>query len=163
MKKIVVLIMINLLMFSVVSCGEKSKSEIENNTEVAEDISCKLIISCNEIIEYMDDEAYGIKEEKKEIVPHDGIILEIDTKCDVDSTAYDIVVSELKKNKIHFDGSDGYLKAIANLYVGDCGEFSGWMFFINGNLAENGASDTIINENDIIEFKYIVDYNTLFE
>jgi len=25
-----------------------------------------------------------------------------------------------------------------------------------------GASDTVVSENDVVEFKYIVDYNTLF-
>ena len=72
------------------------------------------------------------------------------------------MVENLKAKKLHFEGVDGYFNGIANIYAGDCGQFSGWMFFINGNLAELGASDTIINSNDVVEFRYIVDYNTLF-
>lgn len=155
MKKIILFVLILAACFSIVSCAEK--------TEETGDTSYKLVISCHEIIQNFDNDTYAIKSEKKDIVPGNGIILEVDSKCAKGDNAYDIAVKALKDNKIHFDGSDGYLKGIANLYAGDCGGFSGWMFFINGELAELGADDTIINENDVIEFKYIVDYNTLFQ
>lgn len=155
MKRVLSFVLMLIFCVSAVSCAKKADEQ--------GDTPYKLIISCHEIIQNLDSEKYAINEEKKEIVPEDGIVLEINSKCSKGDTAYSVTVNALKNNKIHFEGSDGYLKAIANIYAGDCGDFSGWMFFINGNLAELGANDTIINENDVIEFKYIVDYNTLFQ
>ena len=163
MKKILAFIMTSLIVVSLVACSDKKDEATDPGSDASENtLSYKLIISCNEILENINHEQYGLKEEKKDIVPADGIVLEKDAICSEGSTAFDVVISELKKEKIHFDADDGYLNAIANLYAGDCGEFSGWMFFINGNLAEMGASDTVVSENDVVEFKYIVDYKTLF-
>ncbi len=152
MKKVLALMLVLVTLICISSCGKK-----EGN------VPYKLIISCEEVIEYMDDDTYGIVPEKKDIVPESGIILEIDAKCNEGDNVYDCAVNNLKENKLHFEGSDGYFTAIGNIYAGDCGDFSGWMFFVNGELAQLGASDTLINENDVVEFKYIVDYNTLFE
>lgn len=164
MKKVLAYMLMSLFIFSMVSCGEKKDDAGENVLNEAENnVSCKLIVSCHEILENIDNEQYHIKEEKRDIVPSNGIILEVDTKCIEGDTAYDVAISELKKEKIHFDSDDGYFSAIANLYAGDCGDFSGWMFFINGNLAENGAGDTVIAQDDVVEFKYVVDYTSLFE
>ncbi len=163
MKKIFAFILMSLFIFTIASCGENKDSAEDNKSNESENtISCKLIVDCHEILENIDHEEYGLKEEKKDIVPINGVVLDVDIECTEGDTAYDIVLSELKKQKIHFDADDGYFTAIANFYAGDCGDFSGWMFFVNGNLAETGASDTVINENDIIEFRYVVDYNTLF-
>lgn len=135
---------------------------VESCKDIPENVPYKLIISCDEIVEFIDDEVYGIKSEKRELVPDDGIILELEDNCSEGDNVYNCVTNNLKSKKLHFQGTDGYISAIGNIYAGDCGEFSGWMLFINGELAELGASDTIIQENDVIEFKYIVDYNTLF-
>lgn len=152
MKRFVTLILASMMLFSVASCSKKSEGTIPYT----------LIISCDEILSNIDSDTYGIKKEKKEIVPEDGMILKVDAKCSEEENAFDIVVENLKDKKIHFEGTDGYFKGISNIYEGDCGQYSGWMFFINGNLSETGASDTYICENDIVEFKYVVDYNTLF-
>lgn len=152
MKKLCSVLLVTIVMFCISAC----KNEEAN-------VPYKLIVSCQEVVENFDDEAYGIKPEKRDFVPADGIILELEANCSEGSNVYEIVKNNLKSKKLHFDGSDGYFTAIGNIYAGDCGDFSGWMFFINGNLAEFGASDTLICENDIIEFKYIVDYNSIFE
>lgn len=127
------------------------------------DMSVLLRVDCSEVIENIGHEVYGIAEDKADIVPENGTILEIETSCNEGDNAFDLLISNLKAKKIHFEADDGYLTAISNIYAGDCGANSGWMFFINGDLAEKGASDTILNADDKVEFKYIVDYMTLFE
>ena len=159
MKRIISSLIIIFSFFSmllVTSCNN-------NENEEEETVPYKLVIDCSEIVSNLDNESYAVKAEKRDIVPENGIVLEKEGKCNEGTTAYDLVVSVLKKNKIHFDGTGVYFKGIGNLYEGDCGQFSGWMFFINGNLAELGASDTIVKADDVIEFRYIVDYNILFE
>lgn len=151
MKKIICFALGFALVFCVSSCKKDSS-----------DVPYKLVISCEEVVEYIDDEKYGIKEEKRELVPTDGIIIELEDNCSQGDNVYDCVTKNLKDKKLHFQGSDGYFYAIGNIYAGDCGDFSGWMFYVNGELAEIGASDTIVKENDVIEFRYIVDYNKLF-
>ena len=151
MKKFLLLALSLVLILCTVSCKQDSAN-----------VPYKLVINCQEIVEFMDDQNYGIKAEKKELVPSDGIILSIESYCSEGDNVYDRVVKNLKDKKLHFEGSDGYFSGIGNIYAGDCGAFSGWMFFVNDELAELGASDTIISANDTIEFRYIVDYNTLF-
>lgn len=125
--------------------------------------SVKVKISCSEVVENIGDSNFGISEDKIDIVPENGVILECNAFCKNGDDVLSIFLSELKKHKIHFDVDNGYFKAIANIYEGDCGDFSGWMLFLNDELAANGASDTVVKDGDSIEFKYIVDYNTLFE
>ena len=152
MKRFITVVLASLMLLSIASCGKKEEGTVPYT----------LIISCDEILSNMDSETFGIKEEKKAIVPKDGKILEITAKCGEGVNAFDLVVENLKAKKLHFEGVDGYFNGIANIYAGDCGQFSGWLFFINGNLAELGASDTVGSSNDIIEFRFIVDYNSLF-
>jgi hypothetical protein len=142
-------------MLSVAGCN--------SSDSVNGDFSVSLKVVCNEVVSNFGHEIYGIKEDKIDIVPDDGIILDIDTFCDEGENAFNLLINSLKAKKIHFEADDGYLTGISNIYVGDCGANSGWMFFINGELAELGAPDTILNDGDEVEFRYVVDYMTLFQ
>ncbi|MBR5308711.1 MAG: DUF4430 domain-containing protein [Clostridia bacterium] len=158
MKRIITfsLVLLSLVtVFAFSSCGKKEAKEEGT-------VPYKVIIDCSEIISNLDNEAYAIKPEKRDIVPQSSIILQESGKCKEGTTAYDLVTSVFKENKFHFDGTGVYFKGIGNFYEGDCGPTSGWMFFVNGSLAELGAADTVVNTDDVIEFRYIVDYNTLF-
>lgn len=155
LKKFLICVTAFAMVLGGVSCNSKEPSD--------GGISVSLKVDCSEVVDNLGHELYGIKEEKIDIVPESGVILEIETSCNEGDNAFDLLISNLKAKKIHFEADDGYLTAISNIYAGDCGANSGWMFFINGDLAEKGASDTILNADDKVEFKYIVDYMTLFE
>lgn len=43
-----------------------------------------------------------------------------------------------------------------------CGSMSGWMYWVNGELPMVGAGNYMLNDNAIIDWKYIVDYSTVW-
>ena len=43
-----------------------------------------------------------------------------------------------------------------------CGSMSGWMYWANGELPMVGAGNYVLNDNAIIDWKYIVDYSTIW-
>lgn len=151
MKKIIIGMLALLTVFCFVSCGNEEGT-----------VPYKLIINCEEVLDNLDSDEYAIAKEKRSILPKEGIILEVEGKCPEGDNVYNRTIENLNKKKIHFQGTSGYFQAIANIFEKDCGPNSGWMIYINGKLAEKGAQDTIINPNDVIEIKYIVDSSSIF-
>ena len=154
MKRIFLFILTIIVATGVCACAEKKQTN---------SLKAQLVVSCSEVVENLGSEEYAIKPEKLDIVPESGIIFNSKVDFGEKTNAFDLLVSNLKDKKIHFEAKDGYIKGISNIYEGDCGKFSGWMFYINGNLSEVGSTDYIVQENDVIEFKYVVDYMKLFE
>lgn len=153
MKKFLITVLTLCCLFSFASCFNSSNKETINYT---------LIVSCDEILKNLNNTEYSINPEKIEILPSNGIILNVESKCSQGNTARDVLIKNLKEHKMHYIDSSGYIEAICNIYSGDCGAYSGWMFYVNGNLAEFGAAETPVNSGDVIEFKYVVNYNLLF-
>ena len=125
---------------------------------------CRITVECGEILK---DEA-EFSEDIIKNISEDGIIIKETAKFDDGETAFDILKREITNNKIQIDFEKSpvynsvYIKGIINIYEGDLGESSGWMFFVNGNLSETDASNYILNEGDDIVFSYVKDYNELF-
>ena len=65
MKRFITVVLASLMLLSIASCGKKEEGTVPYT----------LIISCDEILSNMDSETFGIKEEKKAVVPKDGKIL----------------------------------------------------------------------------------------
>ena len=154
MRRIIAVVLSIIVAVSVCSCSTKN----QENT-----VKAKLVVNCMEVIDNLNNETYAIKQEKVDIVPENGVVFDSDVDYVPGTNAFDLLIEILKNNKIQFEAKDGYVRAIGNIYEGDCGKFSGWMFYINGNLSDVGATDYEVSENDIIEFKYVVDYMKLFE
>lgn len=77
-------------------------------------------------------------------------------------TVFDVLLKVIKENKIHIDyeGTDksAYVKGIDSLYSGDKGENSAWLFYVNNKRAETGAGSIEVKDGDIIEWKYVLDW-----
>ncbi len=117
---------------------------------------CTISIVCKDIIPV--DE----KNAKAEIVPPDGIILEkTSAGFNEGETVSDVLLRILKEQKIHFDyeakssAGGGYIKAIGNLYQFDFGGKSGWVYTVNGENINVGASDYKLSDGDMVEWKYV--------
>lgn len=131
-------------------CG---KSEIKDKDVMA----CNLSIRCDTILQNISD----FNEDKLELVPNDGIIFE---KSEIEfqegETAFDIIKREMTENKIHFEFEKSlaydsvYIKGIGNIYEFDGGELSGWIFKVNGEVANCDSSNYKIQKDDKIEFVY---------
>lgn len=123
-------------------------------------VICKVSISCHTIVENIDDAS----ESAKKVIPEDGIILE-ETEVEVPegSTVYDALKKICKEKGIIQDSQvipgtgDAYVKGIGNIYEMDCGNLSGWLFMVNGELSDKGCSSVTVSEQDVIEWQYTCD------
>lgn len=122
-----------------------------------ETLTCTLSVNCSSVLDNIDK----LKENKKDFIPKDGIILkEIEVDFFPDESVFDVLHRELKNNNIHFEFvktpayNSAYIEGIANLYEFDCGELSGWLYKVNGVKPTYGCSQYKLKNNDKIEFFY---------
>ncbi len=103
-----------------------------------------------------------ISQENKIQVPS-YIILNIagvnyETELTEDTSLYELMEKLSNEGKISFSGTDygdmGFFIDEINGTKNDDGAGLYWIFYVNGNTADVGASDYIIKDGDYIEWKY---------
>lgn len=144
-----------------------SKKEIEiapEQTEIPKEIEiekkspvCSLIVRCDDVLKNPEK----LKEEKRSIVPENGIIYENENiSFSEGESVFDVLNRELIKNRIHFEFvntpmyNSAYIEGIGNLYEFDCGSLSGWQYRVNGMKPNVGCSQYTVKNGDKIEFYY---------
>ncbi len=137
--------------------SENEPVTTEEKTSDDENMTCYLSVRCDTVL----DNLQYLKEEKKSIIPDDGIIYENPAAVIYEGeSAFNVLVRELKKNKIHYEYektpmyNSVYIEGIGNLYEFDCGELSGWLYKINGQTPGCGCSQYILKDGDKVEFVY---------
>lgn len=131
----------------------KSKSE-----------TCVMTVKCTDIFANADK----FNPQKTSLVPSDGIIYSTEyAEFKEGETVFDVFKRELKKAKLHFDYEESpvngaYVKGIGNIYGGDCGEMSGWIYYVNGESPQITCSEYTLQQGDIVEWVYICDMNSMF-
>lgn len=120
----------------------------------------KLSVSCRTILNNME----LLDPDKKDMVPEDGVIYgEREVSFNPGESVFDLVLREMKNNKIHMEFSmtpiynSAYIEGINNIYEFDCGEGSGWMYRVNGWYPNYGLSRYILEEGDQVEMIYTCD------
>ena len=99
------------------------------------DGKCTISIECSSILDNME----ALKETKKEFVPSDGWILkETEVSFKGGETAFDVLKQICGKKGIHID----------------CGKNSGWMYSVNGEYPNYGASSYNLKDGDKVEWRY---------
>ena len=100
-------------------------------------------------------------ENKKTIVPTDGVILAATTvSFSNGETVFDVLQRVCQEHGIPLDSSytamygSYYIKGIANLYEQDVGSASGWMYRVNGKFPNSGCSSCPVNNGDTVEWLY---------
>ena len=131
----------------------------EENNNIS-DFVCTLAVRCDTILNNLTE----LKPEKAELLPADGIIFPETTVVFYEGeSVFNILVREMKKNKIHIDFvntpmyNTAYIKGIANFYERDCGELSGWMYRVNGWYPNYGCSRYQLKDGDVVEWRYTCD------
>lgn len=126
-------------------------------SEEAETASCTVSIRCDTILEHRDD----LDEEKRDLVPEDGIILAPTiVTFEQGESAFDVLRRVCRDNTIHMEFTTtpvyntAYIEGIQNLYEFDCGELSGWMYCVNGQYLNCGASAYSLRDGDVVEWNY---------
>lgn len=135
-----------LLIFSMVLSISGCKTQ-----KVGDKVS-RLEIECLEVLKNRED----LKAEKEEIIPKDGYFIKSrDALFSDGESVMDVVVRELKKEKIPMDKTGNYIGGINNLYAGDCGEMSGWVYMVNGESPLVDMENYKLKEGDEIVVKFI--------
>lgn len=124
-------------------------------------LTCTLSVRCDTILANMSK----LNSEKTGLVPSDGVIFQkTEVVFNKGESVYNVLVREMKKNKIHMEFvnvpmyNSAYIEGIANLYEHDCGELSGWMYKVNGYFPNYGSSKYTLKDGDIIEWVYTCDW-----
>lgn len=133
--------------------GGKSLYRMAANT-------CTLEIRCDTLLKNLDKLSSG----KAELVPEDGILLEKTTvSFESGDSVFDVLRRCLREQNVHFEYVDAkaygsiYIEGIGNLYEFDCGEQSGWLYFVNGISPGLGCSGYTVANGDEIVFAYTCD------
>ena len=132
--------------------AEEAKAE-----DVVPVTTCSLSIRCDDVLSNMQK----LNKEKSGLIPADGVIYENKNAVFYEGeTVFNVLVRELKKNKIHYEFThtpiynSNYINGIGNLYEFDCGELSGWLYKVNGAMPSYGSSQYKLKDKDVIEFIY---------
>lgn len=124
-------------------------------TTTSSTITCTVTIECTSLLDNMDN----LKAGHEEYVPSDGYIL---SSCSVtlpnDSTAYDAVKTACENQGITMNVvSSGYGRYIAgfnNIDEKDCGNQSGWIYFVNGKSPSKSCNKYTLSNGDSVVFSY---------
>lgn len=122
--------------------------------------TCTLEIRCDTLLQHLDELSSG----KADLVPEDGILLEKTTvSFESGDSVFDVLRRCLREQNVHFEYVDAkaygstYIEGIGNLYEFDCGEQSGWLYFVNGISPGLGCSGYTVANGDEIVFAYTCD------
>ena len=103
-------------------------------------------------------------EEKKPLVPSDGVIFPRSTVTFSEGeSVFDVLQRVCRENKIHMESSwtpiynSAYVEGINNLYEFDVGSLSGWMYSVNGWFPNYGCSRYELHDGDVVEWVYTCD------
>lgn len=135
--------------------------DVENDVETQQTShTCTISISCATILNNMDNLTSG----KEEFVPADGWILAASTvEYEEGESVHDVLKRVCKEAGIHMESSytpaynSAYVEGINQLYEFDCGEYSGWMYKVNGWFPNYGCSKYTISDGDVIDWVYTCD------
>lgn len=137
--------------------GKPIPVEPEDQKKTAKTCYCTFSISCASILDNMEYCA----EEKRQCVPDDGWIFETRTVAFTEGeNVYDVLSRVCRDNGIHMEASftpmynSVYIEGINNLYEFDAGEYSGWMYKVNGWFPNYGASRYVLKDGDVCEWIY---------
>lgn len=159
-KKLLALILTGVLALGLLAgCGDSGSGS--GAGEIPEDaLTVTVSIECKTILDNMDN----LKSEKAEFVPEDGVILApTEVVIEEGDTVFDVLLAVCQENKIGLEHSTSpiyntkYVEGIGQLYEFDCGELSGWNFFVDGEGASYGSDKIELSGGEVIEWKYTCD------
>ena len=151
------LIILGILLLLCTSCTEKNDdSSVSGKT-------CTVSIICTSVLTHKSD----LLPEKEEIIPQNGYFTkEMTVVIGEEDTVFSVLQKLCRDRKMHLDFeftpayNSMFIKGIGNLYCGDCGAMSGWMFAVNKVLPSTSCDSTPVKDGDTVEWLFICDYAT---
>lgn len=157
MKKKILIVLSVFLVLSVsfgmlIGCSESLGSKIGEAT---------ISIECKTILDNWKKAEQGLIDNN--LIPNDGIILEKTSVAIYEKdNVYTLLKRVCKQNNIHLHCDfepvfkTYYIKGINHIYEMSVGESSGWMYFVNNEQPNQGASLMKVENGDEIRFAYTV-------
>lgn len=132
-----------------------NKPTTAKQTTTSSTITCSVTIECTGVLDNMDN----LKAGHEDYVPSDGyIISSYSVTIPNGSTAYDAVKTACENQGVTINVvSSSYGKYIAgfnNIDEKDCGNQSGWIYFINGSSPSKSCSKYKLSNGDNVVFSY---------
>lgn len=92
-------------------------------------------------------------------LPPDGVVLgETALEIRAGDTVYDLLLKAARENRLSVDASGPagmkYIHGIQYLYEQDCGDLSGWVFFVNGESPSVSCDQYILEDGDRVQWIY---------
>ena len=116
-------------------------------------------LSCTVTADVLDAQAAMPLVEFPPTFPPNGIVLQADASFSAGETAYDVMLRALQEEKIHYEvDASKYFLAIGNIYAGEFGDMSGWLYTVNGESPTVGASQYILQDGDNLRFYYVTTF-----
>ena len=176
MKKLMSAIVVITMLFALGACGESETDiyltdpvpegmpePVEPQDAVIEDVeyTCTFSIICDSLL---GDGADELDPDKLELVPEDGVIFpETEVVFYGGESVFNVLSRVCRQNSIHMEFVDtplynsAYIEGIANLYEFDAGEFSGWLYTVNGWQPNYGSSRYALKDGDVVVWSYSLD------
>lgn len=122
--------------------------------------TCRISIVCSTVLDHLDWLTPG----KADIVPAGGIMLAAtELEPEEGETAFSLLQRAARAAGIPMEASftpgtgSAYVEGIGNLYEFDCGQRSGWLYFVNGISPGYSASEYTLKPGDRVEWVYTCD------
>ena len=127
----------------------------KSTTATSSSVTATISIECKSILDNMDNLAKG----HESYVPSDGVILdEYTATYNKKTTAYDLLSDACKENNISVSSKKTnfgmYVSGINNLDEFDCGQKSGWLYYVNGKTPNVACSAYKLKDGDKVVFSY---------
>ena len=119
--------------------------------------SAAILVHCKALLESAD----GLPEEKRALVPEDGILLEnASVPLHDGDTVYDILVRAAEDAGLSIEEKTSlgsvYIRGLGGICEFDAGRGSGWMYRVNGESPNYGCSRVTVSDGDEIEWYYVL-------
>lgn len=122
--------------------------------------TCSISIVCTTVLDHLDWLTPG----KEDILPAGGVMLATtEVEPQEGETVFSLLQRVTRENGIPMEANftpgtgSAYVEGIGNLYEFDCGQRSGWLYFVNGISPGYSCSEYTLKPGDRVEWIYTCD------
>ena len=138
----------------------ETPSSSQNTPPEEQATTCSISIVCSTVLDHLDWLTPG----KEDILPAGGVMLSAtQVEPQEGETVFSLLQRITRENGIPMEASftpgtgSAYVEGIGNLYEFDCGQRSGWLYFVNGISPGYSCSEYTLKPGDRVEWVYTCD------
>ena len=169
-KKRGIFALLIVMLLALTACGEPQPSATPSSSVTPSDdsvqasdslVSCTVSINCESALE-----SDVLSQDLRDMLPEDGVLLaETTLSLPSGTTAFEMLEQAAEANDLVLDVSQSgtlYVRGIENLYEQSCGDLSGWLYMVNGEMAQTSASEYVLEDGDKVEWVFSTDMGKEF-